>query len=557
MLRNGLPTALDGIWDFAFIEGATAESLDAAKVETPETAVVPGCYDVSCGRLGKKGTGVFRRKVWTSGLVRLRIDGCGLWGKISWDNNEIGQYVNPWGCTEWVFDAGTDREHILTIALDNVLHPGEPVLFHMDYDMYGFCGVFGSVTLAELPEAYIEQVRIVTLVPKTGEVSVKIVLAGNTSVCRHVSLSFDDTPASKAELTGAETTLLLHVPDPHIWSPETPHLHKLRINVGDGLWEGSFGLRTVECRDGLFLLNGKPVKLIGYNRHESHPEFGAAVPASLMLEDLRMIREQGCNFIRGSHYPQREVFLSLCDRLGILVWDEALGWGDKPNRLCDPVFQERQIAQAVSMVHFSANHPSVVIWAFLNEADTRTPETREIVSRLKTAILNEDNTRPVTFATCVCENCTCLDLADIISFNVYPGWYQDLNKIDSIESIKPRFDEIAEFASRPEFRDKPLMITEIGAAAILGQHSGVRWSEEYQARLLKTALTYILNHPRYSGLAIWQFSNHRSCIQGPVLLQHPSGLNNKGVLDEFRRPKLAWHVISELLENSQTQPKNN
>ena len=78
----------------------------------------------------------------------------------------------------------------------------------------------------------------------------------------------------------------------------------------------------IEVIDGKLFLNGKPLKLIGVNRHDAHPDFGYAVPKSIQIQDLQMLKKAGFNCIRGSHYPQSEAFLSLCDELGIMVWQE-------------------------------------------------------------------------------------------------------------------------------------------------------------------------------------------------------------------------------------------
>ena len=79
---------------------------------------------------------------------------------------------------------------------------------------------------------------------------------------------------------------------------------------------------------------------------------------------------QGANFIRGSHYPQREKFLQLCDQLGILVWEEILGWDVKPPELFTPGFLRRQKDQARKLAAAHYNHPCIIIWGFMNETES-------------------------------------------------------------------------------------------------------------------------------------------------------------------------------------------
>lgn len=63
------------------------------------------------------------------------------------------------------------------------------------------------------------------------------------------------------------------------------------------------------------------------------------MPDELWIEDLQILRDLGCNFIRGCHYPQSQRFLDLCDQLGFLVWEESLGWGDSVEVQSDPKFR--------------------------------------------------------------------------------------------------------------------------------------------------------------------------------------------------------------------------
>ena len=101
-----------------------------------------------------------------------------------------------------------------------------------------------------------------------------------------------------------------------------------------------------------------------------------------MLTDLLDLKSLGANFIRGSHYPQAQRFLDLCDRLGILVWEESLGWGNGPKQLADPEFIADRIEQTRLMAHNSFNHPSVIMFGFLNENASGTDEVVALCRKL-------------------------------------------------------------------------------------------------------------------------------------------------------------------------------
>ena len=312
-----------------------------------------------------------------------------------------------------------------------------------------------------------------------------------------------------------------------MWSPETPHLHTLKINEK----EVEFGIRTLDWKGERLLLNGKEIKLLGVNRHESHPEFGPATPEQLIASDLRLLKNAGCNFIRGSHYPQREFFFKMCDRLGIMVWEEPLAWGNKVSDLTDPVFVDTLEEQLRFTIRNSINHPSLIIHGFLNECVSDTQEAYDVIKRYMAVCHEEDASRPATFATNRPLTDKCFELVDIIAMNVYPAWYSGEYPCDIPGELKKYTADLPE---------KPLVISEIGAAAIYGDHSGTPWSEEYQSEYVNTVLESVAADPRFSGVILWLFCNANTYIAPVRARFRPRGFNNKGLLDEYRRPKLAW-----------------
>ena len=307
-------------------------------------------------------------------------------------------------------------------------------------------------------------------------------------------------------------------------------------------------MRKAGIRNGRITLNGKTIKLIGFNRHDAHPDYGYAIPREMTRTDLEMIRAKGYNFIRGCHYPQSEAMLSICDEIGLLVWEESLGWGNSAESLRDPVFIRGQLEQTRQMVRKSVNHPCVILWGFLNEAETHEPCARELVDALVRTIREEDRTRLVTFASNRIFRDVCLDSLDVVSFNTYPGWYgmQDAQQFPEQE-VLDALRAIIRFVSDEKYREKGVILSEIGAAALPGDHSGLRWSEEYQAELLKTVLGEIWREDRWSGVAFWHFSDTKTYSDGRAI-HRPRGFNNKGLVTEYRVPKLAWKALAEHLK---------
>ncbi|NCB29603.1 MAG: beta-galactosidase, partial [Clostridia bacterium] len=218
------------------------------------------------------------------------------------------------------------------------------------------------------------------------------------------------------------------------------------------------------------------------------------MPPAQMIADLQLLRDLGCNFIRGCHYPQSQRFLDLCDRLGFLVWEESLGWGDHADVQADPKFRRLQVVQTVNMVEASINHPSIVLWGFMNEAGDDKEVGASLLRELAAAVRSVDCSRPVTNATMHIRTALALDAFDVISFNIYPGWYEGANTADPrpLDRIAPTLDEILGRLDTPELRDKPVIISEIGAGGIYNWRDRIAgiWSEEYQADYLDTVCAY-------------------------------------------------------------------
>ncbi len=300
-----------------------------------------------------------------------------------------------------------------------------------------------------------------------------------------------------------------------------------------------YGQVSVDGRQ--ILINGESVRLLGVCRHEAHPQFGHGLPESLLVADVQQLRDMGCNFLRGSHYPQDPRFLDLCDEAGICVWNEAIGWQHGANHLTDPHFIEAQLAHVNEMVAMSFNRPSVILWGILNESHSHDSKCRPAYEALLGRLRDLDPSRPVTYACNHPFDDVCLDLVDVVSVNCYPGWY-----VGEIVDIPAELDRIVARLDAAEQGDKPLIISEIGAGAVPGWRdwNADRWTEQYQAQLLDAVIRHLfVDRDRACGLSIWQFCDCRTSELGWKALSRPRGFNNKGILDEYRRPKLACEVV--------------
>ena len=174
-------------------------------------------------------------------------------------------------------------------------------------------------------------------------------------------------------------SLSTKIDNPLKWSAESPNLYKVGIELQNSKDETiqSFvintGFRKVEIKDGLFLINGKPVKIKGVNRHDFDMYNGRTVTRQSMIDDIVLMKKYNINAVRTSHYPNNAEFYSLCDEYGLYVMDEANveshGLWERGYYVGEKEEWKKMIVERnVNMVLRDKNHPSIVFWSMGNES---------------------------------------------------------------------------------------------------------------------------------------------------------------------------------------------
>lgn len=412
--------------------------------------------------------------------------------------------------------AAGDTVELLVLA-DNRFDPSRPL--HQPYfDWYQPGGLLRPVEAHVLRDAehFLRGVQVRPL-GGAGAVELRLRLAttaalgGGPGPPLRAAWSFDGgAQAEPRRLVAAEDAWVLAVPSPRTWSPQQPHLHVVTVALLLGELEVDrvivrFGLRDVQAVDGQVLVNGRPVMLRGANRHESHPHGGIWMSEQQLHRDIALLRELNANFVRGSHYSQDQRFLDLCDEAGIFVWEETVGWQASLEHLQDPTFVEQQLLSLEETINASINHPSVLMWGFLNEAQTDDLAARPIFELLASRARQLDPSRLVTWASKTKLRDVTLDLADVISFNDYPGWYDS-----SVDEVPLVWKSYADWA-RQHFPGKPVLIGEAGASGLSGFRSPrqlAKWSEDLQAAIMLASVV-AMHVAGFAGLALWQFADCR------------------------------------------------
>ena len=516
--------SLDGSWSFRFEEGKMLESASGADFPAADTIPVPACYDMMPKWYMKRGTGLYRRTFTLAAPMKdavLVVDGMGVRAKFEIDGKSLGVHPYPYARLEVPVGHLSAGEHTIFAAVDNTLAWPQVKMARPYYDFYLYGGFYHGVKLVERkPKVFVR-----TLDYRTGKIEVQV--------------------------EGGEKKTMT-VPDFKCWSPEEPNLTTIEV-AGRKV---RFGIRQIEARNRKIYLNGKEIFLKGFNRHESDWLNGAATGEAVMLQDIQRLKALGGNFIRGAHYQQCERFLDLCDENGVMVWEESLGWGNgqdytnrnfKPNELTDEEFCEMQVRQTREMVRASFNHPSVVIYGFLNECASQKPECKVLVDRLIETIRAEDTGRLVTFACNITEKDICNTNTDIIAFNTYPGTIpmQPGTEAEFRKNVSGTFNDIVR-KFRERYPDKPIMVSESGCGGEFGRRGEYASpnTEEFQNEYLTDIFETLWANPDVVGFSIWQMNDGRTRERfGGVAVSAFFGGSIAGVFDRLRRPKLSAETV--------------
>lgn len=544
--------SLNGLWDFKLERDRTLEDVALPAFAADAKMTVPGAWDATSHYYNQSGTGCYRTHfTLKEGVVNafLVIDGCCLRSKYWLDGKEIGFSKLPWSRFEFETGPIAAGEHELVAAVDNVVDNSKVKLFWDFYDFYPSGGFQHGVSL-DLQEKAVEIRKVIvrTRDYRTGLVELEVKYAKDGPDDFSADVAFDGGAARKTEFKGRRARLT--VPAFRLWTPETPNLHTVAV---DGV-KARFGVRQVGTAGGRITLNGRPVYLKGVNRHEAHYEFGGTTPVQIMYEDIRNLKDLGGNFIRGAHYAQCEAFLDLCDEMGVLVWEESLGWGNVAKQILDPEFRALQEEETRLMVRNSINHPSIVISAFLNEPDSSMPECKTLVERLVDVVKAEDTGHLVTFACHRCTSDISHEKTDLIAINVYPGWYSHPPVTGTRDEIRRNlsacYDEVISYFRKKFGDDRPIIISESGVKADYGARDPrgkAQYTEDFQDEYERIMLEEVFTRKDFAGIAIWQFIDAKTYTRRTSGIRGRSyGVNTGGLYDLYRRPKLVVETIREL-----------
>lgn len=456
------------------------------------------------------------------------------------------------GFTAFKLNAGKSirfgDENLLVVKVDDTLSPhnippGES-MNRTYFDFFHYGGIHRPVYLEFTNSTFIEDLKVVT--DNQGHLDLEVEVGGEIQGDLALKLLDSDGAellSRREKIKGRRLHVKAMVKGIKSWSPWNPSLYTLRIKIlleNDLLdWIDEYiGFRTIEVRDGKLLLNGKPVYLKGFGRHEDFPITGKHVPGSVLIRDFNLMKRLGVNSFRTTHYPYSRLHLDLADRYGFLVVLEAPLVGLRDIHFTDKRYLEKAKKVIEEMVRENRNRPSVVMYSIANEPLSSTDASRDFIEKLYNHVSRLDPTRPITFASMLHTKDKAIGVVDVISLNLYFGWYSHHGDLEAgVREADKVLEEIHKM-----YPTKPILVTEFGAGAINGLHSDPpeMWSEEYQAEFLKNYIRMFKQKSFLIGFHIWCFADFKTPQS-----HFRTILNRKGVFTRTREPKLAVSVVSK------------
>ena len=402
------------------------------------------------------------------------------------------------GFTKWDCDITNHiipgEKSILTIEIVDRI---DDISYASGYAKHQIGGILRDVELMALPEMNFSEFYFETEldgVYRDAELKIFYELSSSSNAGVSVEL-FDVEQRSIAKSVRENVPqvgqISLVLEDPLKWDAEHPHLYTLVTSLSDGeeimlSRTDKVGFREVLVDGNSLLVNGKPVKLRGADRHDIHPVLGRMTSPELDREDVLLAKEANMNFIRTSHYPPSESFLRYCDEYGLYVEDEtaicfvhthrAENYQETGTSQDDPGFTHRYLSQLEEMVENHRNHPSVIIWSIGNENQYGSNFLKSYQW-----IKATDLTRPVIYSY-PGQVPDSLRIYDILSIH-YPSWRGDREQYGfnilgfEYAPMPVLFDEWAHVACY----NKPTLLADPNVRNFWGQSLDSMWTYLFEA----------------------------------------------------------------------------
>jgi GNAT superfamily N-acetyltransferase len=484
-----------------------------------------------------EGAGWFRRWVsvpveWRGRRVLLHFEGVNAHARAWVNGVEVGSWDDPF--LPFGFEAqgalNFGEANLVAVRVDNERRLGEVPGRQRGWRNYG--GILREVTLEAMSACYLDHIRTLAEPVNGGghlTLSATVVNTLDYGVQASLQVTVRDSEGREHTRIGSAPQLVSigerlglsvasAVPGVRAWSPSDPVLATVEVSlrVRDQTVDTRslrVGFRTVEVSDGQLRLNGEPITLTGFNRHEDSPERNMRPDLALARRDLEAMKAAGANFVRLCHYPHHPGELDLCDELGLLVMDEIpLYWwnGLEEGDVASVAKLDAAKRQLTALVARDRNHPSVIFWSVSNETHEERPEVAAGNASLVQLARALDSTRLAVHVSDHWREHPSFDEDDVICVNAYPSIGPLVNSVEADEpydlALSTAFwrEELAVLHAR--YPAKPILVTEFGYTSFYGVDDNA-FGGDLHADVIEAEFAG-LNAPYVCGATIWCWADH-------------------------------------------------
>lgn len=418
-------------------------------------------------------------------------------------------------------------------------------------DWWNYGGITRSVCLVEVPEIFVRDYfirldgeQVVAEEGKRGKTPLRRICgritvdgAGKGMRVRVVIPELDTEVTALTDEDGVAS--FYTDARPQLWSPDNPKLYDVEIMAGEDRVCDRIGFRYVKTDGDRLLLNGKRIFCRGVCLHEEAPFTSSRITSvGESRQLLEWAKEMNCNFVRLAHYPYNEEMIRLAEEMGLLVWEEiplywSIDWANENT-------YSNASAQLDAVLTRDINRANVIIWSVANETPV-SAERNRFLQGLISQIRRKDPSRLVSAAVLnkvkqdngiwTIED-PITEYTDILSFNIYMGWYTRMEDFGS--QMNWEFSQ-----------DKPVFISEFGGGAVAGHHGDVSeyFTEERMEYVYKENIKMFSRMPSLCGTMPWILMDFRSPRRPMNGIQDE--YNRKGLVSEKGQKKKAFYVMQE------------
>lgn len=560
-------------WKFVLNDNLIITSIQNIKWQFINLPHTWNALDIVDDTLGyHQGIGWYKKEIhipasYQNKHVELHFEGACNKAIVFVNGQQVGDHIG--GFTAFTINLdnkikyGEKNEILMMVDNGKYLRDSVPP-FSADFNMIG--GIYRDVWLIATNTARFakrhgaDEVYFST--PAVSEQSASFIIKGkiegapaNASIFYTIKDNNNVVASAKQKMRARSNAFLLNgnLFNPKLWSPETPQLYELHVQLRNAkdevldelMMNVGFRWFGIDAQQ-QFTLNGKPYKLKGAARHQDYHMMGNALTDAMHVRDVELMKEMGCNFIRISHYPQDPAVYDACDKLGLISWSEIPVVDRYVN---NETFSRNSKDMMHEMVLQNFNYPSVAIWGYHNEVrnleEVTLRNARSLDSIAKaldpqrlTAIAFEANIDAPYFKSNPLLK-DMLNIADINGYNIYQGWYRGVHQtigsfLDTMHNYNPA---------------KPIMLSEYGAGSLINLHSYhtslFDFTEEYQSQFHESYIKAGMQRPWMAGFSIWNFIDFQRDGREDV----KPHINKKGMVTTDRKPKDVFYYYKSQWSN--------